>query len=416
MIPHVPFSVFLSLKYLRGRHQHRWISLINAFSVGGIALGVMALIVVLSVMGGFDLDLKKRILGVYAPITIGGNTSIDDHQEILQKLKSMPEIKGASPFVSGQLLAQIRDRVYGVFVRGIDPELEKTATHVQEYLIEGHMDFGTARDQGVVIGNELARQFHLKVGDSIDLLSPVSVPTPLGLSSHTLTFEVIGIFDSGMYEYDLNLIYVSLQSGQELYALGNAVTGITVNVEDLDGVFETKQAIKEVLDPKVMVRTWIEMNRNLFRAILTEKWIMFWILLLIVLVAAFNIASSLIMMVMEKTKEIGILKALGTNRGCILRVFLLQGFMIGGVGTLLGYIGGIVLTLNLNPIANAVARWTGFEFFPKDVYYLDKIPTLLNFEQSALVAFSALVLSLLAAFYPAFQASRMTAVEAIRYE
>jgi lipoprotein-releasing system permease protein len=417
MISRLPFSLFISLKYLRGRHRHRWISLINIFSVFGIALGVMALIVVLSVMGGFDRDLKKRILGVYAPITIGGESSLSNYSDILVKLERIPEVQGASAFVSGQILGQFRNRVYGLYVRAVHPEKEKKTTHIQEYLIQGKLDFKSGSSKrGIVIGNELAKLFHLKLGDTVDLLSPVSVPTPLGLSSHSLSFKIEGIFDSGMYEYDLNLVYISLEAGQELYALGDAVTGITVRVDDLEEVFKVKEAILSQLDHPIRVRTWLEMNKNLFRAILTEKWMMFWILLLIVLVAAFNIASSLIMMVMEKTKEIGILKSIGATGGCILRVFLIQGLMIGIVGTVLGYAGGIALTLNLNPIANAVARWTGFEFFPKDVYYLEKIPTLLDFKQAGIVAFCALILSLLAALYPAFQASRMKPVEAIRYE
>jgi lipoprotein-releasing system permease protein len=417
MITRLPFSLFISIKYLRGRHRHRWISLINIFSIFGIALGVMALIVVLSVMGGFDRDLKKRILGVYAPITIGGDRSIENYSAILEKLKRIPEIQGASAFVSGQILAQFKNRVYGLYLRAIKPEKEKKTTHIQEYIIQGAFDFKhNSSERGIIIGNELAQLFRLKLGDDVDLLSPVSIPTPLGLSSHSLRFKVIGIFDSGMYEYDLNLVYVSLHAGQELYGLGNAVTGITVRVDDLSEVFKVKQFIQSQLDRPIRVRTWLEMNKNLFRAILTEKWMMFWILLLIVLVAAFNIASSLIMMVMEKTKEIGILKSIGATGGCVLRVFLIQGLMIGAVGTFLGYVGGIALTLNLNAIANTVARWTGFEFFPKDVYYLDEIPTLLDLKQAATVAFCALVLSLLAALYPAFQASRMKPVEAIRYE
>ncbi|MBI1882736.1 MAG: lipoprotein-releasing ABC transporter permease subunit [Chlamydiae bacterium] len=413
----LPFSLFISLKYLRGRHRHRWISLINIFSVFGIGLGVMALIVVLSVMGGFDRDLKKRVLSIYSPITIGGEGSLENYPDVLSDLKNVPEVTAASPFVTGQILSQLKSKVYGVFVRAVDPKLESQTTEIKSYLTQGSLDFSTVPDgYGIVIGNEFAKVFRLKLGDKIDLLSPVSIPTPLGLSSHSLSFTVVGIFDSGMYEYDLNLVYVSLQAGQELYALGDAVSGIAVNIKDVNQVFSVKEEIKHALSQPAPVKVWLEMNKNLFRAVVTEKWMMFWILLLIVLVAAFNIASSLIMMVMEKTKEIGILRSLGVTQGCILRIFLSQGLMIGVVGTVLGFLAGVFLTLNLNPIADAVARWTGFEFFPKDVYYLDKIPTLLDVRQSLLVAGSALVLTVLAAFYPAFQASRMNPVEAIRYE
>ncbi len=417
MITHLPFSLFLSLKYLRGRHRHRWISLINVFSIFGIALGVMALIVVLSVMGGFDTDLKKRILGVYSPLTMSGGKAIENYPSILNELNQIPKIRGASPFVSGQILARVKDKVYGVVIRAIDPSYEEKTTQIRQYVTQGSMDFNSvSKARGIVIGNEFAKSFQLKLGDSVDLLSPISIPTPLGLSSHSLSFQVIGIFDSGMYEYDMTLVYISLELGQELYGLGNAVTGISIQIDDLNDAFQMKKVILEKLTNPSPIRTWLELNKNLFRAIVTEKWMMFWILSLIILVAAFNIASSLIMMVMEKTKEIGILKAIGASKNSIMKVFLVQGMMIGSLGTFLGFVGGIILTLNLNPIANAIHRWTGFEFFPKDVYYLDKIPTLLNLRQTLLVAGCALVLSLLAALYPAFQASRMNPVEAIRYE
>lgn len=417
MITRLPFPLFLSLKYFKGRHRHRWISLINAFSICGIALGVMALIVVLSVMGGFDQDLKKRILGVYSPLSLGGEKAIENGSEVLEELNAIPEIRGASPFVSGQILARVKDRVYGVVLRAVEPEHEKKTTQIEQYIVKGSMDFNSVpKARGILIGNEFAKLFRLKLGDSVELLSPISIPTPLGLSSHSLKFQIIGIFDSGMYEYDLNLVYVSLKLGQELYGLGNALTGITVQIDDLKDAFEVKKLIQEKLKEPIPVKTWLEMNKNLFRAIVTEKWMMFWILFLIVLVAAFNIASSLIMMVMEKTKEVGILKAIGASKSCILKVFLIQGLIIGTFGTVLGYLGGIVLTLNLNTIANAVYRATGFEFFPRDVYYLDKIPAHLDLKQALLVAGCALALSLLAAFYPAFQASRMNPVESIRYE
>ncbi|MBI1869642.1 MAG: lipoprotein-releasing ABC transporter permease subunit [Chlamydiae bacterium] len=417
MLTRLPFSLFISVKYLRGRHRHRWISLINIFSIFGIALGVMALIVVLSVMGGFDRDLKKRVLGVYSPITVGGDHPIEEPQKVLDLLKGLPEVEAASPFVSGQILARVHEKVYGVFIRAIDPLLEEGTTSIQSYIAQGKFTFDTgSRKRGMIIGNEFAHLFHLKLGDTVELLSPVSIPTPLGLSSHALRFQVTGIFDSGMYEYDLNLIYISLELGEELYALGKSVSGISVNIRDSSDVFQIKQLIKDKIGKTVLVRTWLEMNKNLFRAVVTEKWMMFWILLLIILVAAFNISSSLIMMVMEKVKEVGILRALGATSGSILRIFLFQGFLIGAVGTFLGFAGGIFLSLNLNPIANAVKKWTGFEFFPRDVYYLDKIPALIDIKQSLLIALSALVLSLLAALYPAFQAARLKPVEAIRYE
>ncbi|MDP3981741.1 MAG: lipoprotein-releasing ABC transporter permease subunit [Chlamydiota bacterium] len=417
VITRLPLAAFISLRYLKGKHRHKLISIITVFSVLGIAIGVMALIVVISVMEGFDHDLKNRILGVYAPITIGGDTLVDHYPEMVKQLESIEDITGVAPFVTGQIMVRMGDRVVGVLLRGIDPALEAQTSQVENYIIKGDMAFKNAsRGRGIIIGKEFSHHFNLDLGDSIDLLSPVSVPTPLGLSSRTTRFHVIGIFESGMYEYDFNLIFCSLPSAQGLYGLGENVHGLTVNIRDIEQASAVKDKIRTVLQEKIRVKTWLEMNRNLFQALVMEKWLIFWILLLIVLVAAFNITSSLIMMVMEKTKEIGILKAIGATRTMLMKIFLFQGLLIGFVGTFLGFICGLLIANHLNAITGFITKWTGFDFFPRDIYYLDKIPVDVNVMLCFTIAICALGISLVAAVYPAMRASRLDPVEAIRYE
>ena len=410
----LPFSLFMSLRYLRGKHRHKLISIITLFSILGIAIGVMALMVVISVMEGFDRDLKKRILGVYAPITIGGNTLIEDSSDLLKEVEKIEGVTGASAFVTGQIMARMGHRVAGILVRGVDPDMELRSTQIGVYMIEG--DFRFPDYHGIVIGKEFSHRFSLGLGDSLELLSPIAIPTPLGLSSHSVRFQVVGIFESGMYEYDLNLVYCSIASAQELYGIGSNVHGITVNIKDVEKATTIKEKIRDALPRPIRVKTWLELNRNLFQALVMEKWLIFWILLLIVLVAAFNITSSLIMMVMEKTKEVGILKALGATKGLLLRIFVLQGFVIGLVGTCVGFVCGLAITMHLNTITAWITKWTGLKFFPKDIYYLNKIPTHIDFSHYLIIALCALGISLLAAVYPALRAARLDPVDAIRYE
>ncbi len=248
------------------------------------------------------------------------------------------------------------------------------------------------------------------------LISPISLPTPFGLSSNSQDFKVVGIFHSGMYEYDLELIFIALEEAQKLYGMSGAVHGFSVEVQKIKKVFNIKQSLQNILPDNMRVKTWLEVNQNLFRALVTEKWVMFWILLLIVLVAVFNIASTLIMIVMEKTKDIGVLKALGMDKMQVIMLFIYQGLVIGILGTMLGYILGVLLTWNLNAISNFVAHWTGFELFPKDIYYLDKIPTDFDWFESSMVAVCSLILCFLASLYPAYQATRLEPIQALRYE
>ena len=416
--PRVPFSLFLGVKYLKARSREKMIPLITAISIFGVAIGVMALIVVLSVMGGFDRDLKKRILGVYPSIDVRIKGDVlPDYKEKGRDIEEVPNVVAAAPYVSGQIMAKIGNRIFGVILRGIDPEKEAKVSLYKEYLEKETYNLDPEKHPySLVIGSEFARQFGVEVGDEIELVSPIAIPTPLGMASNNRKFLVAGIFDSGMFEYDLNLVYCPLSAAQKMFGIGDSATGMAVKVRNLRDVFEVQKTLREKLGSSFSVRTWIDINRNLFRALLTEKWVMFWILFLIVTVAAFNIASTLIMVVMEKTKEIGIIKALGATRWDVMKVFFFQGGTIGAFGTVIGFIGGMLLTYQLNTISNFIAKTTGFELFPKDIYYLDKIPTEVSYPEAGLVCAGALLLSIVASLYPAWRASRLDPSEAIRYE
>ncbi|MFC1668203.1 lipoprotein-releasing ABC transporter permease subunit [Chlamydiota bacterium] len=410
------YELLMALRYLRSKKRHKIIPVITVISITGIAIGVMTLIVVIAVMSGFDRDLKKRILGVYAPITVTSRGILSQHQEIISTIEKNPHVTSCAPFVNGQVMTNVRNKAVGVIMRGIEPHREKTVSSIEEYLKEGTLDFFSNNEQGMLVGTEFLKHHKLKRGDSVEVVSPVAIPTPLGLSSSTISFRIIGVFDSGMYEYDLNLVYVSLLSAQKLFGLGSGVTGITVNINRLKDAALVKKELKKQLGTRYVIKTWIDLNRNLFRALLTEKWVMFWILSLIILVAAFNIASTLIMVVMERTKDIGILKAIGATRSGILKIFLYQGITVGIIGTVIGLISGVVLTKNLNPFANFIAGLTGFEFFPQDIYYLDNIPTQLNVSDTIIIVFCSIIITILASLYPAWQAAKMNPVRAIKYE
>jgi lipoprotein-releasing system permease protein len=406
-----PFPVFIAMRYLRSRKRQSGLSFQTAISIGGVAVGVMALIIVLSVMSGFHEDLQKKILGMNAHIVVlDYSGTIDFSEGVVDKIKGDREIISTSPFILGQVMVSSGKKGQGVYVRGIDPSLEADTTDIARHLKEGTLADLVREDglPGIILGKELAERLGVFKNDVVTMLSPSGEIGPLGMLPKVKKFKLVGIFDVGMFEYDSNLVLVSLKAAQDFFGMGNAVTGIEVKISDIYRAAEVRERIQKVLGFPYLVKDWMQMNRNLFSALRLEKFAMFVILVLIILVASFNIVSTLIMNVIEKQREIAILKAMGaTNKG-IMSVFMIQGFLIGFIGTLIGLTGGYALSYILNTYQ--IIK------LPPDIYYLSHLPVKVHISDFVAVSVSAIVISFLSTIYPAWQAAKLNPIEPLRYE
>lgn len=400
---------FISGRYLISKQRQAFISVISLLSVAGVWVGVMALIVVIAVMAGFEEDLRSRILGVESHVVIRAQKGLlDDAAAVEARVRRVDGVSATTPFVRTQVMLRGVRRATGAVLRGLDPATAGgVMPHVEADPLARLAHRPAGSRPGILLGKELARQMGLVEGDSVSLISPRGMISPVGHIPAMKRYEVVGRFESGIYEYDGTLAYVHLAEAQKLLRIGSAVTGIDVHLDDMDAAGRIARRLRQRLGPDFRVQDWTEMNRTLFSALKLEKAAMFVILTLIVLVAAFNIASSLIMLVMEKTRDVAILKAMGATDRSIRRIFILKGMAIGAVGTVLGVGSGIVLCL-------ALARYKFVEL-PKDVYYITTLPVRLNAGDVAAIALAALAICLLATLYPARQAARLNPVEAIRY-
>lgn len=416
----MPFELLIGLRYLKAKRKSTFISLITLISVAGVALGVMALIIVLAVMTGFEEDLKDKILGTNAHIVIlNGSGPMDDYQKLLKKVQGMDGVVAATPFIYNQVMLSSGKNVSGVVLRGIDVQSDARVTNLHKSIVEGSLnslDDATAKPPALVIGKELAKNLGLFPGDTVDVISPMGNITPFGMMPKMRRFKVAGIFNTGMFEYDSTLAYVSLGEAQQFLGTGDVVTGIQLRVRDVYKTGALVQKINAELGPPYYARDWMQMNKNILFALKTEKSVMFIILTLIVLVAAFGIASTLFMVVMEKTRDIAILKSMGATSRSIMRIFVFEGVLIGVFGTMIGVLSGLLVALNLEPIVSVVQKLTGFELFSKDIYYLDHFPSRVIPSDVVLISITAVVISLAATLYPAWAASRMSPAEALRYE
>lgn len=420
----MPFELFIGLRYLKAKRKSTFISIITFISTAGVTLGVMALIVVLAVMTGFEENIKEKMLGTNAHIVVvksGG--PMEDYHQVMEKLKGFKGVTAATPFIYNQVMLSSGKNVSGVVLRGIDVQTDRLVTNLSKSVVEGTIDKLDPRPNdgpdampGLLVGKELAKHLNLFVGDKVNVISPMGNITPLGMMPKMKPFRVTGIFNTGMFEYDSTLAYVSIGQAQAFFDLGDTVTGIQLKVEDVYATGELTRGINRTLGPGYYARDWMQMNHNILFALKTEKVVMFIILTLIVLVAAFGIASTLFMVVMEKTRDIAILKSMGATGSSIMKIFVLEGLIIGVTGTILGVASGLLVALNLEPIINFIQKVTGQNFFSKDVYYLDHFPSQVIPSDVVLISVTAVLISFIATLYPSWQASRMLPAEALRYE
>lgn len=406
------YELFLGARYLRAKRKQTFISVITIISVVGVMVGVMALVVVLSVMNGFRSDLLGRILGVNSHLVVlSFQGPFQDPESVQQRISEVKDVVASTPFIYSQVMVSGPANASGAVLRGVDP---RTAAQVLDFgtmLSRGSLEDLQASAEGdppVILGVELAKQVGAYPGNRVRLLSPEGKLTPLGRVPHSRTFRVVGLFDSGMYEYDASMAFVSLEEAQDFLGLGDRVTGLEVRVTDPDSSDRVARRIKEALGYPFWTKDWKTMNRSLFSALKLEKTTMFVILTMIVLVGALNIISTLVMVVMEKTKEIAILRTMGASPRSVMGIFMFQGLFVGVVGTL----GGLAAGLG---ICELLARYR-FITLPADVYYISTLPVRVEFWDVCLVALAAMGISFLATLYPSRYAARLNPVEAIRYE
>ena len=405
------YSGFIALRYLKGKKRHAPISINTVISIGGVALGVMTLIIVLSVMSGFENDLKQKILGTNSPIIVTSynDKGISDYEKVRQEITGTPHVISATPFTYSEVMLTSPSGVSGIILKGISPT-ESKVTDLSKNLVAGSL--GSLKEEGetpgIILGKELAQMIGVETGSLVRVVSPFGTMTPLGMAPKFKVFKVTGIFDTGMYEYDSKLAYISIPEAQAFFGLGDSVTGFEVKIDDLDRSGQLARALQEKLGFPYHARDWMQMNRNLFSALKLEKMTMFVILVLIIIVASFNIVSTLIMIVIEKAREIAILKSMGATRAGIMKIFMINGTVIGVVGTLMGLIGGYAVCL--------ILQKTELIKLPSDIYYINHLPVNMDPSVFLIVSAAAILISFGATIYPSWQAARLDPLEALRYE
>ena len=408
------FEYFIGGRYLRAKHKQAFLSLITMLSIAGVTVGVMALIVVIAVMAGFEADLKHRILGVESHVVLMRHGSpFSDYRGIFEQVINTGGVEAATPFIYSQCMLRSTSGMSGAVMRGIDPDSAGRVIKILDSLDLLNLkqmnkrENSTVSEPGIILGSELARNLGVGTGDAVYMMSFRGMISPIGHLPAMKRFKVAGLFESGMYEYDKSLAYIHLNEAQKILRMGDSVTGIEVRVNDIYDASNIAEAIVADLGFPYWAKDWMRMNRNLFSALKLEKKVMFIILALIVLVAAFNIASTLIMMVMGKTRDIAILKAMGATDSSIRKIFIFKGMIIGFVGTTLGVCLGFILCKLLEKYK--------FIDLPGDVYYISTLPVRLESLDVFLIAAASMMICFIATLYPAHQASRLNPVEAIRY-
>lgn len=414
MFQPLPFSI--GLRYLRAKRRNGFISFISMASILGIIIGVIALITTIAVMSGFQQELRDRILGMVAHATVSGlDGPLQDWPRAVELAGQDPRVLGAAPYVETESLVQGLNR-RGAIIRGVLPELEPRVSELGEKMVQGSLADLKPGGYGIVLGRELSLMLGAGVGDAVNVYISESTVTPLGAMPRARRFTVVGIFEAGAQEYDLGMALVHLHDAQKLGRMGEGVTGVRLKLTDLWQAWPVARDLSDRLDGAYRVRDWTRDHANFFRALKMEKTVMFILLSLVIAIAAFNLVSSLVMLVQDKQSDIAILRTLGMSPGGVMRVFVVQGLVIGVVGIAIGVAGGVLLASNLSHVVRFIEGLVGAELMPSDVYYISGVPTLVDPMDVLSVAGVAFVLCLLATLYPAWRASRTDPATALRYE
>jgi lipoprotein-releasing system permease protein len=414
--PFSPFEWMLSLRYLRARRKEGFISVIAGFSFAGIMLGVATLIIVMAVMNGFRKELLDKILGLNGHMLIQPLESpLTDWEQVANRLSAVGGIKLAAPIVEGQALASSPFNSGGVLVRGIRAADIMKLPSIANNIKQGTLD-GFDQGQGVLIGRRLADQLSLRTGDSVTLVAPRGAVTPMGTTPRIKPYKVAAVFEIGMSEYDVGFVFMPLNEAQAYFNRSGDVTAIEIYVDNPDKVDRYRQLIADSAGRPIFIIDWRQRNATFFNALQVERNVMFLILTLIILVAALNIISGLTMLVKDKGRDIAILRTMGATQGAVMRVFVITGASIGMVGTLMGFLVGTLVCLNIESIRQFLSWLTNTELFSPELYFLSRLPADMDVGETTAVVLMALVLSLLATLYPAWRAARLDPVEALRYE
>ena len=412
-----PYELYIGLRYLRAKRRNHFISVISLISMLGIGVGVMALITVLSVMNGFEEELRSRILSMTSHATVSGaNQQLDDWENVISQSIEHPDVLGAAPYVEAEGMLSNAGELSGAAIRGVLPEEEAKVSDIGAKMVRGRLEDLESGEYRIVLGRHLAYALGAQVGDKVVLLISEGNVTPAGIVPRMRRFTVSGIFDVGMYEYDRTLAIIHMDDARRLFNLDDRVTGVRLRLVDM---FESRRIVRELvdhLDGTYYLRDWTRQHANFFRAIATEKTVMFVILTLIVAVAAFNIISTLVMVVTDKQADIAILRTLGASPRSIMAMFMVQGTFIGVLGTAIGVTLGVLLSLNVENIIPALESLLQTDLLPDDVYYISDLPSRMEMSDVVTVALTAFSLSVLAGIYPSWRAARTQPAEALRYE
>ena len=415
----LPFEWLVGLRYTRsGKRSGRnsFISFISLISMAGIALGVAALIVVLSVMNGFQKEVRDRMLSVLAHVEVFDPAgSMPDWRHTAEEALRHPEVKGAAPFVFGQAMVARDDKLRGVAVRGVLPQEEPKVSDVSRQIKQGSFDDLKAGEFNIVIGSEMARILRLQLGDKVALISPQGQVTPTGVIPRVKQFTIVGIFEAGHFEFDSSMAFIHLDDAQKMFQL-DAPSGLRLRLDDMQRAPAVAQELAGTLTGNVFIRDWSKQNRTWFAAVQTEKKMMFIILMLIIAVAAFNLVSTLVMTVTEKQADIAILRTLGASPGSIMKIFVIQGAVAGLLGTAVGVALGVAIALNIDVIVPFIEHLLGMQFLPKEIYVISKMPSDLRWSDVGVIGGCSILLAFLATIYPSWSAARVKPAEALRYE